>query len=818
MNRALHVIAIILVGIFVLLILAVVSLLIVSRRPFPQTNGTITLPGLQDEVNIYRDERGIPHIYANNMADLFFAQGYVHAQDRFWQMEWWRHIGLGRVAEITGEPGLDSDKFIRTAGWNRMAENTLAYYRDEQPEFYDAMVAYTAGVNAYIGDKTPAELSLNYTILQTVNEPWEVEPWTPLNTVSWGVVMSFQLADDINRELNYAAIIDEFGAETASLLVPPYPYHNRPVIAPTDQLVSELAAKEIPAEWATAVAWQNVNTDLIGQKPDILGGDFFTGSNNWVISGQHTDTGMPLLANDPHLAIQLPAIWYEVGLHAPGFNVVGFSFAGVPGVIIGHNEDIAWGVTNTGADVQDLYIERIDGDQYEYMGEMHDLEIIEEVIKVNGGEDVILPVRVTRHGPIISDARDDTDDVLSMRWAAQEPSRVLQSVFLLNQAQNYDDFREALRYWDIPSQNIIYADREGNIAYQMPGLTPIRKNGIGLMPNPGWTDEFEWEGWIPYEELPALFNPEKGIIVTANHAIVDEDYPHYITRDWADGDRGERIENMLDDILANGGKIDTTDIARIQFDSFSKLAETYVPLLAGLESDNEDVQEAINIIVGWNDGQERRDSVATTIFEIFIMELYPAILEDDIGLENVDKVRNNIFLHEIATAPRAPLWDDQDTAVPETREDILLRAMENAVLWLNDNVSSSSNQWPWGRLHTATFVSAPLGQSGIADMEALVNRGPFPADGGPSIVNANSWSTDNPAAITGHPSMRMIVDLSDFDASQTVIPTGQSGHPGHRHYDDQIDLWLNGEYQPMWWSETAVTENAADHLILQPEN
>lgn len=815
MNRALHVIAAILVGIFVLLILAVVTLLVVSRRPYPQTSGTLTIPGLQDEVTVYRDEMGIPHIYANNLEDLFFAQGYVHAQDRFWQMEWWRHIGQGRISEIAGETALDNDKFIRTMGWNRLAENTLAYYRDEQPEFYAALEAYSAGVNSYIGDKSPSELSLNYTILQAVNEPWEVEPWTPLNTVSWGVVMAFDLANDIDRELTYANMIAEFGAEATAVLVPPYPYQNRPVIAPSDQLVNGLTTQSAAAEWQTAVNWQNVNTNLIGQAPQILAGDFFAGSNNWVISGQHTASGQPLLANDPHLGIQMPAIWYEVGLHAPGYNVTGFSFAGVPGVIIGHNEDIAWGVTNTGADVQDLYIEHIEGDQYEYLGEMHDLEIIEEVIKVNGAEDVVLPVRITRHGPIISDVLEETEDVLAVKWAAQEPSRILQSVFLLNQASSYEDFREAMRYWDTPSQNVIFADKEGNIAYQMPGLTPIRKNSIGFMPNPGWTGEFEWEGWIPFEELPALLNPDQGYIVTANHAIVDEEYPHYITRDWADGDRGQRIVNMLADIIASGQKLSVDDMAAIQFDSHSLLAETYVPLLANLPTDDPDVQEAINTLRSW-DGQERRDSTAASIFEIFILELYPAILEDDIGADNVDAVRNNIFLHEIASDPASPLWDNGDTAVTETQSDILLQALNEAVLWLDDNVQGGANKGQWGTLHTATFVSAPVGQSGIADVEALVNRGPYAADGGRSLVNASGWSSSNPAAITGHPSMRMIVDMSDFDASQTVLPTGQSGHPGHPHYDDEIELWLNGETHPMWWSRAAVEENAVDVLTLRP--
>lgn len=815
MNRALRILSYVVAGVFLVAVLLFGLFTVVQRRPFPQTDGRLTVAGLKAEVTVYRDEYGIPHIYANDLEDLLFAQGYVHAQDRFWQMEWWRHISQGRLSEIVGEAALGNDKFIRTMGWNRMAQTTIDYYQQNHPEYYALLERYSEGVNAYIHDKSPSELSLNYTILNMVYEPWEIEPWEPVHTVGWGVVMSFDLADDIDRELSYAKLIEALGEDVVNELVPPYPYHNRPVIAPTDQLVNVLPGENSGAGVATAVDWQAINTTLIGEAPTVLGRDAFVGSNNWVISGEHTDTGHPLLANDPHLSIQLPAIWYQVGLHAPDYNVVGFSFAGVPGVIVGHNDDIAWGVTNTGADVQDLYIERLNGNQYEYMGEMHDLEIIEERIKVNGGEDVLLPVRITRHGPIVSDVRSDIEDVLSVRWVAQEPSRILQAVMLLNQASNYEEFREALRYWDIPSQNVVYADKEGNIGYQMPGLNPIRQNGIGHVPSPGWTGEYEWQGWIPYEELPALFNPEQGYIVTANHAIVDPQYPHYITRDWDNGDRGQRIVDMIEAILADGRKISQTDIQTMHNDSFSLLARTYTPFLANLQSDDSRVQEAIGLLRSW-DGQERRDSVATTLFELFQVHLYTAVVADEIGKENAEMARSYIFLHQLVSDPLSPWWDNINTPEVETREIILLQALTEAIDWLEESQSGKMNSWQWGDIHTATFVSQPLGESGIGLIEKIVNRGPYAADGGRAIVNANSWSTSNPAAITIHPSMRMIIDMNDFDASQTVIPTGQSGHPGHPHYQSEIPLWVEGEYHPLWWSRERVEENSVDQLLLVP--
>lgn len=812
----------IVLGILALLIvvLAVIGV-VTARRPFPNVDTALTLPGLEEEVHVYRDKNGIPHIYAQNEHDLFLAQGYVHAQDRFWQMEFWRHISLGRISEIAGDATLDEDIFIRTMGWNRIAAESLAYYESEAPEMLAIMEAYSDGVNAYINEQGD-NISLNYTILGLVNDKWEIEPWEPLHTIAWAVVMADDLGGNWSEEIERANLIKELGEGTTANLLPFYPYDNRPVIIPTEAMDIEFTNDETEAlrRQMEQVNWANLNTNIVGSYPadGFLGSGDFVGSNNWVISGEHTDTGMPLLANDPHLRIQLPAIWYQVGLHAPGFNVAGFSFAGVPGIVIGHNNSIAWGVTNVGPDVQDLYIEKINPNnpnQAEYMGEWEDMEIIEEVIKVNGGEDVVLEVKITRHGPIVSDLRDNVDDVLAMRWTAQEPMRTLQAIMGLNKADSYDDFREALRYWDAPSQNIVYADVEGNIAYQMPGLIPIRANGNGLVPVPGWTGEYEWEGWVPYEELPAVLNPEWGYIATANHAVVDEAYPYLITYYWADGDRGQRIVDMIEAELNGDGELSQADLARIQFDSHSLLADSYVPLLDGLSSDDDKVQAALERLRGW-DRQVRRDSVPAALFEIFYMQLVQATLTDEVGADNLDSFGGRVLFHQLAANPEAVWWDDESTAAQESQADVLLTAITDMVAWFEDNVGGDMNGWTWGSIHTATFVSNPLGESGVSPIESLVNRGPFPADGGSSIVNANSWRWSNPAVVRGHPSMRMLVDMSNFDASEWVIPTGQSGHPYHPNYDDQIELWLNGEYLPMLWREEMVQEAAVNHLILQP--
>jgi penicillin amidase len=831
MSRASRIVLLIVAILLVVVAAGSVALVVTVRRPFPQTDGSITVDGLRAEVNVYRDEYGVPHIFAENEEDLYFAQGYVHAQDRFWQMEFWRHLGQGRLAEMLGPDLVETDTFIRTVGWNRMAEDHLAYYEDEAPQMMAVLEAYSAGVNAYLQEQGHA-FSLNQTILGLVQEPWEIEPWEPLDTLSWGVVMAWDLGGNWDAELRRAEMNAALGEATTTLLFPSYPHDSRPVIAPTDQLYNgaggggrEAGDEASEMVVSSPVAWDRVNTSLAGRVPHVglLRGAGAAASNNWVVSGEHTETGAPLLANDPHLGIQMPSIWYEIGLHGPDHNVSGFSFAGVPGVIIGHNDHIAWGVTNVGPDVQDLFIEKInpnDPQQYEFEGRWRDVDVIEEVIRVNGGEDVTLQVRRTHHGPIINEIIDPQRDSLALRWTAQDENRIFQSVLSLNQARDYEEFREALRYFDTPAQNFVYADVEGNIGYQMPGLVPVREDGDGLVPVPGWTGDYEWDEYVPYEELPALLNPDAGYIVTANNAVTDEEYPQFISHYWASGDRAQRIANEIEAAIAGERQMTAGDFARLQMDGKSLLAESYVPLLDGLSSDDARVQGAIERLRGW-DLQMRRDSVPAALFEVFYMTLAQATLADELGQVEDAYLSNSggsqrVFFHHLATQPGARWWDDVNTEPTETQEEIVLSSLAETVAWFEENVGGDMESWRWGELHTATFVSDPLGQSGLAILERIVNRGPYPVDGSRSTVNATSWSWDEPASVGGHPSMRMVVDLADFDSTRTIHSTGQSGHPFHRHYDDFIPLWQEGETHPLWFGREAIMEGAVDQLTLLP--
>ncbi len=830
------------VGILLILLVVVGGVWITRlvQNPYPQTSGTLQLPGLQAEVTIYRDDLGIPHIYAANEHDLFYAQGYVHAQDRFWQMEFWRHIGAGRISEITGEPGVENDTFIRTLGWNRVAEFNAAYYEQNEPEAWAVLQAYADGVNAYV-DQNRDRLSLNQSVLNLVNEPWEIEPWTPKNSLSWAVVMSYDLSSNFRDEISRVETAQLLGDEKMRELIPPYPA-SRPVIVPTTEQFQE--SSRLPL---STIAWDKINTSVVGTIPDkgfAFGISDFAGSNSWVVNGENSETGAPLLANDPHLGMQMPSIWYQVGLHAPGIEATGFSFAGTPGLPIGHNNAIAWGQTTSNPDVQDLYIEKINPDnpnQYEFMGQWEEMTVITEVIKVNGGDDILLPVRITRHGPIITEQYENLDQTqpLALRWSLYgEPHTLLKSVYLLLKAQNFEDFRTAMSFWDLPSQNTVYADVEGNIAYQMNGRIPVRPHD-GSMPVPGWTGEFEWERWIPFEEQPALLNPEQGFIVTANNAVVDREYAYPVGDDWDNGDRAQRLTMLMEEALAVDGKVGISDYQTMQYDSQSLLAMDYLPVLAALQSDNPTTQAALDRLKGW-DGQLRRDSTPAVIWEIFNAELARALLADDYAValealppkpviegeaeedpvEPEDYVRNNtptrLLLHSLAANENSALWDDVTTSATESRDQILLNAMDATVASLTEMLGGNMDEWQWGKLHQSLFVSNPLGQSGIAPIEGLVNRGPFPTDGGTSVPNANGWAWSNPSRVTGHVSMRMIVDFSDFTNSLAIHSTGQSGHPYHRHYDDMIQMWINGEYAPLRWGDDAIQATATETLILQP--
>jgi penicillin amidase len=436
---------------------------------------------------------------------------------------------------------------------------------------------------------------------------------------------------------------------------------------------------------------------------------------------------------------------------------------------------------------------------------------------------------------LLNNVDEELEQAVALQWTAATPSRQMRAILDLNRAQNYEQFRDALQYWDTAGQNLVYGDVDGNIAYQSTGRYPIRPNWDGTMPVPGWTGEYEWDGFIPYEEMPYLFNPDAGYIVTANNAVHDADYPYLMSPYWSDGDRAQRILDMLEDALADG-PVSAETYRAMHNDNYELLADSYMPIIAQLESDDAQMQDVLERLRNW-DRQLDDTSVPAAIFELFYMHLALRTLSDELGDMADSYIDNNgilrVLFHDLAGKPDHPFWDDITTDAVETQEQIVQRALEETIVWFNQ-ISTDVNSWQWGDIHTVTYRSDPLGQSGISLIENLVNRGPYPYRGGNSIVNATSYDWDvmldvieNPdlfseyavgdyAEARANPSMRMIIDLADFDSAELIHPTGQSGHPYHAHYDDMIDVYLAGEYVPMPFSADAVAARGVEMLILQP--
>jgi penicillin amidase len=820
------------------------------RAPLPQTNGALTVSGLDAQVEILRDDWGVPHVYASTPHDLYFAQGYTQAQDRWWQMEFFRYAGSGRIEELTGknEDVFGTDVFIRTVGWRRASEADFSTMSDDMRA---PLQAFADGVNAYISSRPADDLAMQYRVLGITGINIAVQPWTPVDTLVWGKVMAWNLTNSTPRKLTRQALYTTIGEDMTRDFTPPYPYDgDRPTILYPQDLPLSDASAATTAQSSAYVPGAPVSSVLAGGvRADemMFSGGMGVGSNNWVATGSMTADGTPLLANDPHLGIQMPSLWYEIGLHCLpvtdtcSLDVVGFALAPSPGVIIGHNAEIAWGVTNTEADVQDLYLITLNPDnplQYQWNGEWRDMTVIPETISFGGGEpSITFNVRVTHLGPILNDNQIDEEtgellgynnvDPMVLRWTGSDPTTLFRSVLNLNTASNWDEFRAALTDWDLPSQNFVYADVRGNIGYQMPGRIPIRPAGIdGLTPYPADSDDDIWQGYIPFDNLPRIFNPPREYIVTANQAIAPTKYydqlaetlgadaNYLFSYDWAYGERAFRITDMLRERVPN--TVETYQ--QIQGDNLNLSAELIQPYLAALSLDGTAAQ-ARDFLANW-DFQMNIESAQAALFGAFnarlLHNLFDDQLPEDIQADNHELYSAVLLMDQ----PENVWWDDAATPdTIETRDDILQRSLAEAWETVTEMLGSDTSAWQWGKLHTATFVSNPLGMSGVALLEQLVNRGPVPTGGTSDSVNATGWS---PAS--GHfevnwlPSMRMIVDVGDFDNSLSMHTTGQSGHPSSAHYDDMIDSWRTIQYHPMLYSRDKVEAAATDRLILSPPN
>ncbi len=751
-------------------------------RSFPTITGRITVPGLNAPVEVIRDRWGIPHLYAQTSRDLFFAQGYVHAQDRLWQMDLTRRVPSGRLSELFGEVTLPSDRFVRTIGMRRAAEEEQAHL---DPESAAALSAYAAGVNAWIAQHR-SRLPIEFTLLQ-----YQPEPWSTTDSLIFGKSLAWTLGGNWKYQLLRAHLIARFGTDGMRTLVPPYPA-GAPVIVPAG------------ARFDTWRAGALLRLLDAGGLPSGIG------SNNWALSGSRTATGHPLLANDPHLESQMPSTWYEMHLVGGPFDVTGATLPGVPGVIIGHNAEIAWGVTNAGPDVQDLYIERFDPadpTRYLYRGRWEPVALIREEIRVRGRRDpVVVPVRLTRHGPIINDVVEGLGAFLAFRWTALEPGTVSAAVLHLDRAHNWDEFRAALRLWTVPAQNFVYADRAGNIGYQLPGRIPIRANGDGLVPVPGWTGEHEWTGVIPFDRLPSVRNPSRGSLVTANNRIVPDGYRYVLSQEVDPGYRAARIEALLAPLR----RATVADMQAIQMDVMSLPGRETVRALDGVRIAEDPAAGLLADLRGW-DGSLRAENRPAAIYEAFRIALAPRLFKEALG---DDLYKQYIERPEVWQPVLLRLLRDRSSRWwgGRGRDAVVADALREAGELLTRRLGPDRSRWTWGRLHETRFIH-PLGR--VWALSWIFNAGAPPTGGDLFTVNNGGFSRDTFSQIIVA-SYRQVIDLHDWDQSVAIHTTGQSGLPFHRHYRDQVPLWATGGYHPMLFSKPRIQQNAEGTLTLTP--
>ncbi len=796
----------------------------VARARLPKLSGQITLAGLHQPVEVRRDAWGVPHISAENLPDLFFAQGFVHAQDRLFQMDFNRRLAAGRLSEILGPASLQLDRWMRTLTIRRVAEAEVALLNQEGHAFFQA---YANGVNAFMAaGRMPVECALLR---------YRPQPWVIADSLAWVKMMAWSLSVNWEAELLRQQLLENLGPEAAAELenqdLPRWPF----VVPPGSDYGVDGPAALQRAQRARPFTGPSPYEGL--------------GSNNWVISGERSVTGKPLLANDMHLGLSAPAIWYENHLSAAEIDVTGVIFPGLPGVIAGHNQYVAWGFTNGFPDVQDLYIEHLrrtptGGVEMEVNGRWLPGITLKEVIHVKGRPDAVEEVVITRHGPIINNLAPDAagEQPLALRWTALEPDTMAQGVFALLRARSVSEFHQALETWTCPTQNVVYADVQGHIAYTFPGKLPLRAGGHGRLPAPGWTEEYEWLGYFLYDSLPHQIDPPQGYIASANNRAFADDYPLPIELEPISGDRAQRISEMiLDPSLRNGSeKIDLAFMQRMQFDLLSPSARVMARLVGQLPLDYKvqnpetEIHAAVRMLKEW-DGQLNADSAAAALYQAFIRRLAWRMMGQHLGDDNrlvrrskdQPGPRSPTLLERLMGAGPTPVlaekswygeiwlpWVLNHLPNHPQRDDLIRSALRDALAVLTKRLGKDRRQWAWGRLHRLVFrhalASSPL-------MAAIFNRGPFPLGGDHTTVWATggSYYKLSDDQVVGPP-YRMLIDLSDWDASLSLLAPGQSGNPASHHYDDQVSAWFKAGYHPMLFSRQSVHKHTRHLLTLKP--
>jgi penicillin G amidase len=801
-------------GLLALLLVVLGAVGVYLMRAQPQHEGTLRLQGLKSTVKVSRDGAGVVHIQGESMADAAFALGFTHAQERGWQLEFNRRIMHGELAEILGEAALPVDKLLRTLGIYQAAQNQFASYPDDVKA---TLQAYSKGIQAFYasGNQT---LSPEFLLLGTKPGGRSGVAWEPADSVGWALMMALDLGGNWGQEISRLSVAKVLDTPRLWDLYSGYP--GEPPATKVDLakfykdlgVYSTSSSNDAAASRGSAAFKQTASLSLpfLGE-PGLVEGK---GSNNWVISGERTASGKPLLANDPHLGLGTPAIWFYAHLQSPDQNVIGATLPGMPLVVLGHNSQVAWGFTNTGPDVQDLYLEKINPAnplQYQTPEGWQAFETRQESIRVKGMADVSYTVRSTRHGPVLSDAQsahadiiDTSKFVLALRWSALDvDNRTLVAGMRGSQAGNVSEFLEAFKDYHSPMQNVVVADVQGHIAYKAIGKVPVRhpeNDLMGMAPAPGWDAKYDWTGWLPLEQTPQDLG-ERGWIATANQRITPEGYPHFLGQDWVAPHRMERITTLIND----KPKHDMDSMKAMQNDVLSLSTQRLLPYLQAAQSSHPLASAAQKALHGFN-GEMKAESAAPLVFAYWADELTRGLVEPKLGKTLFEaqygKRHFRIFL-EATMAKQDAGWCAPKTCAEQSNE-----AFTRALVRLSKDQGKDVANWNWGKAHMAISGHRPLGKSALLAKWFDVIE---PSSGDPFTVNVGTYwlnETVEPFASRHAPSMRAIYDLSDLQNSLFIYQTGQSGVIGSSHYSDMAHEWANGEYRPL-----QMTPNSQSSLL-----
>jgi len=800
-------------GVFVILMVVLGAVVVLGTRlvkkSLPPIGGEKSLAALSQPVTVQRDEYGVPHIFAQNENDLWRAAGYVAAQDRLWQMDITRRAVRGTLSEILGEATLPQDKFLRTWGFHRLAKRLAEKL---SPESRRILEAYAEGVNAFI-EENKSRLPIEFSILQYKPEPWRIE-----DSIGFARLMAFNLCYAWFFEPALGKVADQYGLPMAMEIFPAV-LENSPSI---------VAARIYQGALDDFIQLAFDTRAKLGMPPAVLG------SNSWAVSGSRTASGKPLLANDPHLGLELPAVWYEMHLAAGSeFEVIGVTLPGVPGVVLGHNRNIAWGFTHGMVDDLDFYLEKINpanANEYWHNRVWQKMDVIEEHIPIKGRQPQRFIIRATAHGPVVNSihaAAPNDSLAVSFRWTGFEMTDEMRATHLLNRAKTWEEFLQAMQHFKVPNQNVIYADVAGNIGYYSCGLVPIRRDGKGYLPYAGWENAGDWIGMIPFEQMPHVYNPPQNFVATANNLIAGKNFPYYLSNAWEPSSRIER----LTELLQQNDRSSVEYFQQMQNDVVSVHAQRMLPLLlklldAAVAPDSAtgsaptlsaEENDARQLLSTW-EYEETTDSVPAALFQVWTQEFLLATIKDEMGdtLFNAYAAWSALAiraLEYLAPHPESPWFDNRTTPEIETAPEIALASYRQMLQALRKQQGEIMGDWQWGKIHQLTLAHT-LGKHEI--LKQVFNAGPFPLGGSADTINKGEYRLTEPYAVMAGPSVRRIVDLANPEISYSVIPGGQSGQVFSPHHHDQVRLWLQGKYRTVSMRRETSSANKKNTLVLRP--